>query len=123
MSEKRGSMRIAIVASAIVALLGSGCATTRVPASAADDHAGHDTAPATARNTALQQTPAIPASGGAAAERLAKSPRHAEWVAIKVGATDSVMAWVVYPERRDKAPVVVAIHENTGLNTWTRGVA
>jgi carboxymethylenebutenolidase len=33
------------------------------------------------------------------------------------------MAWVVYPERRDKAPVVIAIHENTGLNTWTRGVA
>jgi carboxymethylenebutenolidase len=33
------------------------------------------------------------------------------------------MAWVVYPERRDKAPVVIAIHENTGINTWTRSVA
>jgi dienelactone hydrolase len=33
------------------------------------------------------------------------------------------MAWVVYPERAQKAPVVIAIHENTGLNTWTRSVA
>jgi carboxymethylenebutenolidase len=70
-----------------------------------------------------QQGTAIPASGATAADRLAKSPRHAEWVAIKVGAADSVMAWVVYPERRDKAPVVIAIHENTGINSWTRAVA
>ena len=70
-----------------------------------------------------QQAPNIPASGQRALERLNKSPRHGEWVAIKVNATDSVMAWVVYPERKDKAPVVIAIHENTGINTWTRGVA
>jgi carboxymethylenebutenolidase len=56
-------------------------------------------------------------------QRIAASPRHGEWVAIKVGASDSVMAWVVYPERAQKAPVVIAIHENTGLNTWTRSVA
>lgn len=70
-----------------------------------------------------QQAPGIPASGQKAVERLNTSPRHGEWVAIKVNATDSVMAWVVYPERKDKAPVVIAIHENTGINTWTRGVA
>ena len=53
----------------------------------------------------------IPASAGTAAARIAASPRHAEWVAIKVNATDSVMAWVVYPtspNARAKAPVVVA---------------
>ena len=33
------------------------------------------------------------------------------------------MAWVVYPERKDKASVVIALHENTGINTWTRTVA
>ena len=71
-----------------------------------------------------QQQPAnIPPSGQRALERLNKSPRHGEWVAIKVNATDSVMAWVVYPERKDKAPVVIAIHENTGINSWTRSVA
>lgn len=33
-----------------------------------------------------QQGSGIPASGATAADRLAKSPRHAEWVAIKLGA-------------------------------------
>jgi carboxymethylenebutenolidase len=70
-----------------------------------------------------QQAPNIPASGQAAVARLNASPRHGEWVAIRVNATDSVMAWVVYPERKDKAPVVIAIHENTGINSWTRAVA
>ena len=70
-----------------------------------------------------QQGQAIPASAQTAADRIQKSPRHGEWVAIQHNATDSVMAWVVYPERRDKAPVVVVIHENTGINTWTRAVA
>ena len=70
-----------------------------------------------------KQAPNIPASANNALERLNKSPRHGEWVAIKVNTTDSVMAWVVYPERKDKAPVVIAIHENTGINTWTRAVA
>jgi carboxymethylenebutenolidase len=70
-----------------------------------------------------QQSNAIPASANTAVDRIAKSPRHGEWVAIKVNATDSVMAWVVYPERKDKSGVVIAIHENTGINTWTRSVA
>ena len=71
----------------------------------------------------FQQRANLPAGATTAAARLAASPRHAEWVAIKVNATDSVMAWVVYPERPTKASVVIAIHENTGINTWTRNVA
>ncbi len=39
------------------------------------------------------------------------------------GATDSIRAWVVYPERKTKAPVVVVIHEIFGLSSWIRGVA
>jgi carboxymethylenebutenolidase len=69
-----------------------------------------------------QQAAALPASAATAAERLAKSPRHGEWVAVKSGA-DSVMSWVVYPERSTKAPVVIVLHENTGLTTWARAVA
>jgi carboxymethylenebutenolidase len=34
-----------------------------------------------------------------------------------------VRAWLVYPERRDKAPVVVVIHEIFGLSDWIRAVA
>jgi carboxymethylenebutenolidase len=117
-------MRTYLIASALVATVGLGFVAGRVtPASAVDEHAGHDIAGSPSAATATQQAPGIPASAATAAERVAKSPRHAEWVAIKVGATDSVMAWVVYPERRDKAPVVIAIHENTGINTWTRSVA
>jgi carboxymethylenebutenolidase len=33
------------------------------------------------------------------------------------------MAWVVYPSARQKAPVVVVVHEIFGLSTWVRGVA
>jgi carboxymethylenebutenolidase len=33
-----------------------------------------------------------------------------------------VRAWVVYPERSDKAPVVVVIHEIFGLTDWIRSV-
>jgi carboxymethylenebutenolidase len=35
----------------------------------------------------------------------------------------SLRAWVVYPERSDKAPVVVVIHEIFGLTDWIRSVA
>ena len=117
-------MKKVIGATAIVAAIGVGFAAGRVkPAQAvSDEHAGHDMSAMPAMGT-VQQQPGIPASGAGARERLDKTPRHGEWVAIKVNATDSVMAWVVYPERKDKAPVVIAIHENTGINTWTRNVA
>ena len=42
---------------------------------------------------------------------------------IRTGPSDSVRAWVVYPERSTKAPVVVVVHEIFGLSTWVRGVA
>jgi carboxymethylenebutenolidase len=42
---------------------------------------------------------------------------------IRTGPLDSVRAWVVYPERATKAPVVVVVHEIFGLSTWVRGVA
>ena len=54
---------------------------------------------------------------------LAKSPRHGEWVRYSAGPADTVDAWVVYPERADKAPVVIVIHEIFGLNDWARAVA
>jgi carboxymethylenebutenolidase len=69
---------------------------------------------------AMAQT--LPASGEEANERLAASPRQAEWVTIAVGA-DSVRGWVVYPERRENAPVVIAVHDNRGMSNWIRAVA
>jgi carboxymethylenebutenolidase len=54
-------------------------------------------------------------------DRLIKSPRHGEWVDIKSGAR-TIKAFVVYPERKDKAPVVLVIHEISGLTDWVRGI-
>jgi carboxymethylenebutenolidase len=54
-------------------------------------------------------------------ERLNKSPRHGEWVDFKSG-NRTIKAFVVYPERKDKAPVVLVIHEIFGLTDWVRGV-
>ena len=65
----------------------------------------------------------LPASGAEAEARLASSPRHGEWVMVPTGGGDSTRAWIVYPERRDKAPVVVVIHEIFGLSPWIRAVA
>ena len=66
---------------------------------------------------------AIPAGAAEAQARLAASPRHGEWVMVRVGDADSVRAWVVYPERRERAPVVVVVHEIFGVTSWIRGVA
>lgn len=55
-------------------------------------------------------------------ERLEKSPRHHEWVAIKHGER-TVHAFLVFPEVKDKALAVVVIHENRGLTDWVRSVA
>ena len=89
----------------------------------ADDHAAHP-APAVATTAAIQPSSAgLPAGGADVAARLAGSTRHAEWAMVRVGNADSVRAWIVYPERSTKAPVVVVVHEIFGLSTWIRGVA
>ncbi len=41
-------------------------------------------------------------------DRLNNSPRHGEWVDIKSG-DRMIKAFVVYPERKDKAPAVLVI--------------
>jgi carboxymethylenebutenolidase len=53
--------------------------------------------------------------------RLEKSTRHGEWVEFKSGER-TIKAFVVYPERKEKAAVVVVIHEIFGLTDWVRGV-
>ena len=64
----------------------------------------------------------LPASEETAKERLDHSPRHGEFVNVDVSGTP-VRVWVVYPESKDKAPVVVVIHEIFGLTDWIRAVA
>jgi carboxymethylenebutenolidase len=54
---------------------------------------------------------------------LAKSPRHGEFVTIHEPGGRDLQAWVVYPEVKDKAPVVVMIHEIFGMSDWAREMA
>lgn len=67
---------------------------------------------------------AMPPGEAGAKAALDKSPRHHEWAKIAVaGAEAPLNAFVAYPERKDKAPVVIVIHEVYGLTDWVRAVA
>ncbi len=115
----------------LVAVLGA-CSFERVmpedanAAALAAEHAGHDMdAGMSAAAASVFSQEGIAPGAAEAAQRLQDSPRHAEWamVPLEPGSTDSIAAFVVYPERRENAPVVVVIHEIFGLSTWVRGVA
>jgi len=68
--------------------------------------------------------PKIPPGEEQAKTSLEKSPRHGEYVDLKIEGSDHpLLTWVVYPERKDKAPVVIVIHEIYGLTDWIRAVA
>ena len=84
-------------------------------ASEADAHVGHESS-AACSTSRTADVASIPASATAVAERLAKSSRHGEYKMISTGPSDSVRAWIVYPERSSKAPVVVVVHEIFGLS-------
>lgn len=66
----------------------------------------------------------IPGNSDTVAARLKASSRHGEWVDVAIPGSDvKLKSWVVYPERKDKAPVVIVIHEIFGMTDWVRGVA
>jgi len=57
-----------------------------------------------------------------AKQTLAKSPRHGEWIQIKHD-NRVVQTFVVYPESKQKSPVVIVIHEIFGMTDWVQTVA
>lgn len=84
---------------------------------------GATATPASSSVTVGADDSSLPADAAHVAARLASSPRHGEWTMIRTPQGDSVKAWVVYPERRGRAPVVIVVHEIYGLSSWARGVA
>ena len=54
--------------------------------------------------------------------RLDASPRHHEYVPLKHG-DRTLQAFVVYPEVKAKAPVIILIHEIFGLSDWAKEMA
>ena len=70
----------------------------------------------------LMTCPSLAGAQEWAKAKLEKSPRHGEWVEIKRD-NRTVQAFVVYPESKQKAPVVMVIQEIFGLSDWARTVA
>ena len=69
----------------------------------------------------LLGAPGVMAQDWARAQ-VEKSPRHREWVTLKHGGR-SVETLVVYPESKDKRPVVLIIHEIFGMTDWVEDLA
>ncbi len=69
----------------------------------------------------LSASPVLLAQDWARA-RLDKSPRHGEWVTVKHDGR-SVETFVVYPEAKEKTPVVLIIHEIFGMTDWVQDLA
>jgi carboxymethylenebutenolidase len=111
-----GRSGFVLIASTIVVA----CSGNQMGNNASSQPSAPSSMPATAVATAAQ---GLPADAEHAMERLNSSPRHGEWATVSKSGTDSVRAWVVYPERKTKAPVVIVIHEIYGLSTWVRAVA
>jgi carboxymethylenebutenolidase len=78
-----------------------------------------------------QQTPPIelqwndripPGNADHAARALKESSRHGEWVDIQVADGTKLNSWIVYPEKKEKAGVVLVIHDINGMRDWPRAL-
>lgn len=67
--------------------------------------------------------PSLPPSAEQAKAALEASPRHGEYVDVPSPGGPALRTWISYPERKDKAGVVIVIQEVFGLTDWLRGVA
>src|ERR1044072_4076171 len=72
-------------------------------------------------NNAPAATPDSMESQDWAKQKLAKSPRHQEWVKVKNGNRE-VNSFVVYPENKNKATVVIVLHEIFGMSDWVQSL-
>lgn len=99
-------------------------------------------APPAGQPPAAQQLPAAPGGAGRggpqidvpwndaippgtaehAARALKESPRHGEWADVKMADGTVLKSWVVYPERAQKAGVVLVIHDIRGMSDMARAM-
>jgi len=67
---------------------------------------------------------AAPPSLATAKAAIDASPRHSEYAEVALpGSETKIRSWVSYPETKDKAPVVIVIHEIFGLTEWIESIA
>ena len=62
-------------------------------------------------------------SAAEAKHLLNTTTRHREWIVVPASNETSVLAWVVYPERSDRAQVVMLKGETLAPSDWTRAVS
>jgi len=77
----------------------------------------------TALSAAAFAQAALPPLEAGAPDRLAKSPRHGEWVTINGEGGDKIEAYVVYPERRRQGAGCAGGAGDLRLSDWIRSVA
>jgi carboxymethylenebutenolidase len=110
-------MRNLLVAIALCLISWTTAAAQTAPAPAPAPAAAPAAAPA-------PRDPNLPPGDDQAKAALEASPRHGEYIDVKMpGGGAPIRTWIVYPERKDKAGVVIVIHEIYGLSDWIRGVA
>jgi len=63
-----------------------------------------------------------PGTADHAARALKESSRHGEWADVKLADGGVLKSWVVYPERAQKAGVVLVIHDIRGLSDMARAL-
>ena len=112
--------RSALIPFVVAAVASLGVSTARAQT---DPHAGHAAEKAEAPAAPAPRNETLPPDADAAKDALAKSPRHGEWVDVKLPDGGKVTTWVVFPEVKTKAGAVIVIHEIFGLSDWVRGVA
>jgi carboxymethylenebutenolidase len=79
--------------------------------------------PAASHAPAVPADKSLPPGEAGAQAALERSPRHGEYEDVSFAGGPALRTWVVYPERPDKAPAVIVIHEIYGLSPWIRAVA
>ena len=123
-----------VCAFAVMLSLAAGLAMAQAPAPPAPRAPQDPSAPqapsAPAAAPAPQTRPApaadesLPPAEEQAKAALDKSPRHGEWADVPMPAGGpKLRTWIVYPERKTKAPVVIVLQEIFGLTDWISAVA
>ncbi len=122
MTRRTSTTTSALLAFAVVCGAHPASAQTAAPTDEHADHAMHAAAPAVGGVLQAGST-ALPPGEEGAKDRLNSTPRHGEYATVALPGGGSLRAWVSYPERKEKAPVVIVIHEIFGLSDWIRSVA
>lgn len=116
-NSESATVRIALLLLSLFTL--SGCASVHQAHDHLQaDHNHSEVATASSADTEVQDW---------AKQRLAKSPRHQEWVKVKYKPAGGkpereVSAFVVFPELKNKATAVIVIHEIFGMSDWVQSL-